>query len=340
MTWDERVKAIADHGFTERQASFLVTVMLHSGVCLGRHYSAFARITHGQKVQDFFRKVVARKYATARRCGHNRARLYHFHHKPMYEAIGEPDNRHRRPLPLSRAVERLMVLDAVLGQRDLQWLATEREKVAYFTTVQRVPLADLPSLTFSSDAGQTVRRFTDKLPIGIGDDGRTYVFLYLVTRPLPADFRMFLERHAELWRALPAWSVRLLIPHHLSNSMNRYQEAFREQVGSPLVRRSYKSCGGSSRHGGPDPANEKTDSSIARNARSGPRGFGFSTAPGSSRATACWTRSSRPLWRLRSRVRPANSKHANWCIGISISLLWQARRDLGDTSARGRRQGR
>ena len=78
MTWDERVKAIADHGFTERQAGFLVTVMLHSGVCLGRHYSAFARITHGQKVQDFFRKVVARKYATARRCGHNRARLSTF----------------------------------------------------------------------------------------------------------------------------------------------------------------------------------------------------------------------------------------------------------------------
>ena len=52
MTWDERVKAIADHGFTERQAGFMVTVMLHSGVCLGRHYSAFARITHGQKVQE------------------------------------------------------------------------------------------------------------------------------------------------------------------------------------------------------------------------------------------------------------------------------------------------
>ena len=67
MTWDERVKAIADHGFTERQAGFLVTVMLHSGVCLGRHYSAFARIAHGQKVQDFFDRLVARGYATARR---------------------------------------------------------------------------------------------------------------------------------------------------------------------------------------------------------------------------------------------------------------------------------
>src|SRR6185295_6755624 len=137
-------------------------------------------------------------------------------------------------LPLSRAVERLMVLDAVLGQRDLQWLATEREKVAYFTTSRQIPLADLPSLTFSSEAGQTVRRFADKLPIGIGDDGRTFVFLYLATRPLPADFRMFLERHAELLRALPAWCVRVLIPHHLSNATNRYREAFREQVGTPL----------------------------------------------------------------------------------------------------------
>ncbi len=234
MTWDERVEAIADHGFTERQAGFLVTVMLHSGVCLGRHYSTFARITHGQKVQDFFQKLVARRYATARRCGHNTARLFHIHHKPLYEAIGEPDNRHRRPLPLSRAVERLMVLDAVLGQRDLQWLATEREKVAYFTTTWRVPLADLPSLTFSSDAGKTVRRFADKLPIGIGDDGRTFVFLYLATRPLPVDFRMFLERHGELLRALPAWSVRVLIPHHLANATNRYRDAFREQVGTPL----------------------------------------------------------------------------------------------------------
>lgn len=234
MTWDERVKAIADHGFTERQAGFLVTVMLHSGVCLGRHYSDFARITHGQKVQDFFQKLLTRKYATARRCGHNTARLFQIHHKPLYEAIGEPDNRNRRPLPLSRAVERLMVLDAVLSHRDLQWLATEREKVAYFTNARRVPMADLPSLTFSSDSGQTVRRFADKLPIGIGDDGRTYVFLYLATRPLPVDFRMFLERHAELLRALPAWSVRVLMPHHLSNATDRYRDAFREQVGAPL----------------------------------------------------------------------------------------------------------
>jgi hypothetical protein len=234
MTWDERVKAVGDHGFTERQAGFLVTVMLHSGVCLGRHYPAFARITHGQKVHDFFQKLIARGYATVRRCGHNTARLYHVHHKPLYAAIGEPDNRHRRPVPLPRAVERLMLLDAVLAQRDLQWLATERDKVAHFTLTQRIAVNDLPALTFSSKSGQTTRRFPDKLPIGIGADGRTFMFLYLATKPLPGDFRMFLERHAELLRAVPAWTVRVLIPHHLANAINRYKDAFREQIGMPL----------------------------------------------------------------------------------------------------------
>jgi hypothetical protein len=234
MTWEERVHAIANHGFTERQAGFLVTVMLHSGVCLGRHYSAFARISHGQKVQDFFRKLLDRRFATVRRCGHNTARLYHIQYKPLYAAIGDPDNRHRRAIPLARAVERLMVLDAVLADRDLQWLATEQEKVAYFTLTHRLARTDLPAVRFRSGAHQTVRYFADKLPIGIGSDSRTYVFVYLVTRPIPVDFRMFLERHAELFRALPAWTLRLLVPHHLTNAMTRYRDAFREQLGTPL----------------------------------------------------------------------------------------------------------
>jgi len=39
MTWDERVDAVAGHapGVTDRQAAFLVTVMLHAGVCMDRH---------------------------------------------------------------------------------------------------------------------------------------------------------------------------------------------------------------------------------------------------------------------------------------------------------------
>jgi hypothetical protein len=96
-------------------------------------------------VCDVFDALVTSGYATARPCGHHRARLFHIHHKPRYRAVGEPNNRHRRPTTLPRAVERLMLLDAVLADRDRSWLATEQDKVAYFTLAHRIPRRDLPS---------------------------------------------------------------------------------------------------------------------------------------------------------------------------------------------------
>ena len=103
MTLAERVRHVAAHGFTDRQAEFLVTVMLHSGVCMDRHYCAFARIPHGRKTCDFFHRLVLNRYATAYACAHSRARIFHLQHHPLYEAIDEPDNRFRRPVPIARA---------------------------------------------------------------------------------------------------------------------------------------------------------------------------------------------------------------------------------------------
>jgi hypothetical protein len=46
------VENIAAFGFTERQARFLLQVLLHSGVFLERQYCHFAGIVHGQKSTD------------------------------------------------------------------------------------------------------------------------------------------------------------------------------------------------------------------------------------------------------------------------------------------------
>jgi hypothetical protein len=92
MTAEERVSAIAEFGFTQRQARFLVIVMRHAGVCLLRQYSAFAGIVHGPKTRALFGKLVSRGYASAYECRHNRARLYHVHHYALYQAIGEPNS--------------------------------------------------------------------------------------------------------------------------------------------------------------------------------------------------------------------------------------------------------
>ena len=48
MTWDERVAKVRLHGFTDRQFLFLVTVMLHAGVCPGRQYCTFAGLAYGR----------------------------------------------------------------------------------------------------------------------------------------------------------------------------------------------------------------------------------------------------------------------------------------------------
>jgi hypothetical protein len=64
MTFDERVRALEALGFSEPQTRFPVTVALHSGFCLRRHYTTFAGLKYGAGVRDFLDRLVARKLAT------------------------------------------------------------------------------------------------------------------------------------------------------------------------------------------------------------------------------------------------------------------------------------
>ena len=234
MTPDPRIEQVAACGFTERQARFLVTVMLHAGVCLGRQYCAASGIARGQVMHDFFRMLIDRDLATAYPRAHGHTHVYHVHAKRLYEAVGEANSRFRRPPPLARAVERVMVLDAVLAEAELRWLATEREKVSHFTRQTRLQPHEFPHLTFGTPPSTTVRYFPDKLPIGVDSATWRHVFVYLVTRHLPVDFRSFLHRHAELLRALPEWTIRLLLPRHLAGVIGRYQAAVRDELATPL----------------------------------------------------------------------------------------------------------
>jgi hypothetical protein len=67
MTAEDRISAVAEFGFTRRQARFLTLVMRHAGVCLLRQYSTFAGIVYGQKRRMFFQKLVSRGYASRTR---------------------------------------------------------------------------------------------------------------------------------------------------------------------------------------------------------------------------------------------------------------------------------
>jgi hypothetical protein len=190
---------------------------------------------------DFLEKLTARKLATPYRCGHNKARVFHLHNATLYEAIEQRDVRFRKRMALGRALERLMILDHVIMHREFRWLGSEQDKVAHFLTSTSLDRDALPRLAFGVKPNITVRHFPDKLPIGVSPDGRTHAFLYLLANPLTHDFRVFLRRHAELLRALPAWSIQLLVPVEQTDNEARaqdladlYEKAFRHELGAPL----------------------------------------------------------------------------------------------------------
>ena len=205
-----RIEVMRRLGFTERQADFLAHVLVFSGVFMERQYCRFAGLTHGRKSVDFLQTLVERGYARVIAPGKaHSGRFYHLHYKPLYEAIRLPNSRNRRRVTLGRFIERLMLLDVVLGDTKHCWIGTEKDKVGYFQKLEVFghKLTDnvLPRVVFGTGERRTTRYFPDKLPIGVSREDRDrIVFVFLVRQPSPTEFRIFLARHAELLSACPS----------------------------------------------------------------------------------------------------------------------------------------
>ncbi len=234
----ERLHAIAAFGFTDRQARFLLEVLLHSGVFLERQYCQFAGIAHGQKTTNFIRALVGRRLATPITPGKlHRGRMFHLHYKPLWTAIDEADSRFRKRAALGRMVERVMLLDAILDDRSLTWLGPAADKRHFFLRAigDKLPWIEFPRLQFGRGESVTNRYFPDKLPIGVHPEFHDRpVFVYLVSKPSSWDFRLFLLRHVVLLDVLSHWTIRLLFPNPLTRARHGYLHAAREHLAMPL----------------------------------------------------------------------------------------------------------
>ncbi len=221
MTSDERLSAVARFGFTERQARFLVLVMRHAGVCVRRQYAAFAGVANGgRKTNAFFDNLERDGYAVGCDCVHNRGRVYHVRHQPLYRAIGEPDSRYRRPVPAGRVVHRLTLLDAVVASPGLAWLTTQAEKLTRF-----------PAMT-SAEA-------RTGFPIGLDSDGRV-ILLYAAMVPSPSDLRRFVRGHLETLRTAPAWTIRLVFPRRQERLSRVYRAVIHDAVETPSFTKPFE----------------------------------------------------------------------------------------------------
>ena len=113
------------------------------------------------------------------------------------------------------------------------WLGTAEEKAAHFLARTRIEQADLPHVAVGEGEARTLRYFPDRLPIGIHLAGRGVV-VYVVTDPWLDDFRVFLERHAALLRALPAWTLRIVVPPQFPGIAQRSKQVVWNQLLTPL----------------------------------------------------------------------------------------------------------
>ena len=55
-----------------------------------------------------------------------------------------------------------------------------------------------------------------------------------MNRRVPVDFRQFLIRHADLFRCLHHWTIRLLVPRRFRKAVALYKGAVREELWTPL----------------------------------------------------------------------------------------------------------
>ncbi len=232
MTPEERVKAVAEFGFTERQARFLVTVLLYSGVCVPRQYAAFAGIAYGHKVSRFFDVLANYNFAVVSDCLHNRARVYHLTDARLYAAIGQPHSRYRRPVAARQALDRLLRLDAVVSLSDVRHVATEDEKIAVFSAVAPlVPRERLPHVAMGS--GPRVRLFPDDQPVAVTQTDRV-VFSYVLAKPDVEPFRAFIQRHADLLSEIAEWTVRVVLPKPFAEAVGLFEATARRELTNSL----------------------------------------------------------------------------------------------------------
>jgi hypothetical protein len=218
MTFDERVAALASLGFSEKQTRFLVMVALHSGFCLRRHYTAFAGLRYGAGVRDFLDRLVSRRLARRLDFRRDRGHVYHLCHSSIYNAIDQDDNRNRRRTSAALIARKVMLLDYVLAHRDVDWYATEADKVALFTGPFAVPALDLQQRIYVSRLRQTpptFRYFIHKLPIGLAGDPPVLSFVFLVTDSTGQAFEQFLKDHLALLNHIPRWRIVAVAPRHI-----------------------------------------------------------------------------------------------------------------------------
>src|SRR5882757_9138324 len=132
MTSADPIRGIEYLGYTEREASFLYLVAVHSGYFLRRQFDQFIDRQSGAIAQQFLLRARRKGHIAALDFGQQR-HVFHLFFKPFYTLLDNPDSQNRRRKSDAEIKLRLMALDYVLLHLSDTFLESRGAKVEFFT---------------------------------------------------------------------------------------------------------------------------------------------------------------------------------------------------------------
>jgi hypothetical protein len=162
----DHVERIRELGYTDSEARFLYIVAVHSGYFTVRQFLNFEGASSGGHSTRFSQKLIRR--------GHVRVRdylgagmVYKLFSRTMYGQIEEDNLRTRHLHSFDFIRTRLVVLDFILANQELDYLETEQDKINFFCEKLHIGKEFLPAKVYQSRPGgpPRVRYFVDKLPL-------------------------------------------------------------------------------------------------------------------------------------------------------------------------------
>ena len=208
LTFGESAATLRGLGWPAREADWLALVCLHSGVFTRSQYQArygLSKQTASRFARTLLKAGIARETRLPDRRAYRPTTICHVRARALYRTLGNENARHRRSASPEITLRRLLSLDYVLEHRDLDWLPTEPEKLAYFERLGISPTVLPHHLHRGPFTDRPIRPYFP-LNLPIAGSGTTTTFVHADPggrHRLQSDrLRAWVTDHAALWEAL------------------------------------------------------------------------------------------------------------------------------------------
>ena len=208
MTFVQRVDAVVALGFSHRHATFLTLVLLNGGYFVRRQYCTFAGVKHGVTDWVIVQRLLAHQLARPLTYSAQQGHVYRLCGRALYAAADLEYPVTRGEASQALVARRLMLLDFVMTEPNLEWFTTPKEKSDPFAG--RLGVAET---LFPRKMRKTTTQFwPEDLPVFLLGQPPQVQFVCLATDPHAAGVGAFVRQHAALLEHLSEWTLHAVVP--------------------------------------------------------------------------------------------------------------------------------